>query len=274
VSGFRGAVACLFVGLSAFAQTEGSSRVIIRAARSADRRNAGVQLLPGGDLIASGVSVITLFSRAYDLPVNPSPRLSGLPGWTLTEKYDIEARAPANSISPALDDSAVRSRIQQILREVLANGFKLVMRVENKRMAVYALRVAGGGPKLDKSAIAEKDCILRTGPEACHDFAGGLGHPLNGQAIDMDDLVHYIGNWTDLPVVNRTELSGLFTISTEGWAPMRLPPPPPNATPTANPFAGLPTIFAVLSKVGLELNRQEEIVPVYTVERIERPVVQ
>jgi hypothetical protein len=39
----------------------------------------------------------------------------------------------------------------------------------------------------------------------------------------MDDLVHFIGNWTDLPVVNRTALSGLFTVNTEGWVPMRLP---------------------------------------------------
>ena len=52
---------------------------------------------------------------------------------------------------------------------------------------------------------------------------------------------------------------------------MRLPPPPPNATPAVNPFAGLPTIFSVLGKLGLELKRQEDILPVYTVERIERP---
>jgi hypothetical protein len=52
---------------------------------------------------------------------------------------------------------------------------------------------------------------------------------------------------------------------------MRLPPPPPNAPPDVNHFAGLPTIFSVLSKLGLELNRQQDILPVYTVERIERP---
>jgi hypothetical protein len=45
---------------------------------------------------------------------------------------------------------------------------------------------------------------------------------------------------------------------------MRLPPPPPGAAPAANPFAGLPTIFTVLGKLGLEL-------PVYTVEHIARP---
>lgn len=52
---------------------------------------------------------------------------------------------------------------------------------------------------------------------------------------------------------------------------MRLPPPPPGVTPDPNHFAGLPTIFTVLGKLGLELKRQNDILPVYTVERIERP---
>jgi uncharacterized protein (TIGR03435 family) len=74
-----------------------------------------------------------------------------------------------------------------------------------------------------------------------------------------------------LPVVNRTALSGLFTVNTEGWAPCGCPLRPPNTTPAVNPFVGLPTIFTVLGKLGLELKRQEDILPVYTVERIERP---
>jgi uncharacterized protein (TIGR03435 family) len=210
-----------------------------------------------------------LLSYAYDVPVNPSPRLSPLPNWT--EKYDIEAKARANAIPRGLQDSEVRSRTQQMIRELLADRFKLVMRVENKTMSVYALTVATGGPKLQKSAITEKDCTFDADPETCHNFVGGLGHPLNAKAIDMDDLAHYITNWTDLPVVNRTALSGLFTVNTEGWAPMRLPPPPPGVTPAGNPFAGLPAIFTVLGKLGLELKQQDDILPVYTVERIERP---
>jgi uncharacterized protein (TIGR03435 family) len=209
-------------------------------------------------------------SYAYDVPVNPSPRLSPLPDWTVREKYDIEAKAPANAIPPGLQNSEVRTRVQQMIRGLLADRFKLVMRVENKTMSVYALTVLKGGPRLQRSAIAEKDCVFDSGPEGCHTFVAGFGHPLNARAINMDDLAQYIGNWTDLPVVNRTALRGLFTVNTEGWAPMRLPPPPPNATPTANPFAGLPTIFTVLGKVGLELERHEDVLPVYTVERIER----
>jgi hypothetical protein len=56
-------------------------------------------------LIASAVPVITLLSYAYDVPVNPSPRLSPLPDWTLREKYDIEAKAPANA-TPAVNPFA------------------------------------------------------------------------------------------------------------------------------------------------------------------------
>jgi uncharacterized protein (TIGR03435 family) len=265
------AAVSLLVALPALAQSQAFATITIRPARSSDPRNARVQVLPNGDLIASAVPVITLLSYAYDVPVNPSPRLSPLPGWTLREKYDIEAKARPNAIPPGLQDSEVRSRIQQMIRGLLTDRFGLVMRVENRTMSVYALTVAGGGPKLQKSAISERACTFDTGPQACHSFVGGLGHPLNAKAIDMDDLVRYIGNWTDLPVVNRTKLSGLFATNTEGWVPMRLPPPPPNATPAVNPFAGLPTIFTVLGKLGLELKRQEAILPVYTAERIERP---
>jgi uncharacterized protein (TIGR03435 family) len=268
---FCRAIVYLLVALPAAAQSESFAAITIQPARSTDPRNARLQALPNGDLIAKAVSLITLLSYAYDVPVNPSPRLSPLPDWTVREKYDIEAKAPANALPPGLEDSEVRSRTQRMIRGLLADRFRLVMRVESKPMSVYALTVAAGGPKLQMSAIAEKDCTFNTDLEICHSFVGGLGHPLNGKAINMDDLAHYIGNWTDLPVVNRTALSGLFSVNTEGWTPMRLPPPPPNAAPAGNPFAGLPTIFTVLGKLGLELTRREDVLPVYTVERIERP---
>ena len=262
----------LLLALPVVAQSQAFATITIKPARSTNPPGARMQVLPSGDLIGSAVPVITLLSYAYDVPSNPSPRLSALPDWTIREKYDIEAKAPANAIPTSLQESEVRGRVQQMVRGLLADRFKLVMRVENKTISVYALTLASGGPKLQKSVMAEKDCTFQTGPEACHNFVGGLGHPLNAKAIDMDDLAHYISNWTDLPVVNRTALSGLFTVNTKGWAPMRLPPPPPNSTaPAANPFAGLPTIFTVLGKLGLELKRQEDTLPVYTMERIEHP---
>ena len=61
-------------------------------------------------------------------------------------------------------------------------------------------------------------------------------------------------------MINKTALDGLYAIETEGWLPMRLPPPPvgnvPN--PAARPSGAgdmtdpaRPTLFNVLQKLGL-----------------------
>lgn len=268
----KGAV-YLFVALPAVAQSQAFATITIRAARSNDQRSPRVQFLADGRFVATAAPVVTLLSFAYDVPVNGSSRLSTLPAWTVRERYDIEASAPANAIPPSLPRGVVRSRIQQMTRRLLADRFGLVMRSENKTMSVYALVVSSNGPKLQPSAMAEKDCSFETVPEGCHSFVGGLGHPLIAKAVDMDDVARYISNWTDLPVVNHTGLSGIFTVHTEGWVPMRLPPPPPNSAPGSSSFAALPTIFTVLGELGLGLDRQEDTLPVYTVEHIERPVV-
>jgi len=262
------AVVLLLLAWPAVAQSQAFEVISIKPAPSGDPRNMRMRVLPNGDLHASAVPVIMLLRYAYDVPVNESPRLSGLPDWR--ERYDIEAKAPANAVPPGLPESEKRSRRQGMIRALLAERFKLVMRVEEKSMSVYALGVASGGPNLRQSTIAEKDCIFDFGaPDSCHDFVMGRGHPLNARAVSMDDLAQYIEHWTDLPVVNRTAVNGLFAVETPGWRPMRLPPPPPGS-PLVR-FDDLPTIFTVLSKLGLELKQQEATVPVCTVEHIERP---
>jgi uncharacterized protein (TIGR03435 family) len=261
---------CFLVALSATAQSQVFEKITITPAHSPDPRGMRLQVLPDGDLRASAVNGITLLSYAYAVPSNPSSRLSSLPDWVYSDRWDIEAKAPASAMPAGLSDSEAQNRIQQMIRRLLADRFKLVMQSEKKPMSVYALTVASGGPKLQKSNIDTQNCIFDTAPDGCHSFVIGSGHPLNARAIDMDDLARYIENWTDLPVVNHTALTGLFTVNSEGWLPMQLPPPPPNGAGNVD-FSHLPTIFTVLGKLGLELQRQEDTLPVYTVERIERP---
>lgn len=259
------------LALPAGGQSPSFEAVSIRHARSADPRTMRLRVLPSGDLVADGAPVLWLLRYAFEVPVNPSPRLSGLPAWR--ETYDIEAKAPATAVPAGLPEREKRRRTQAMVRGLLADRFKLVMRVEQKTLPAYGLTVARGGANLRKSAIAETDCVFDTGtPESCHTFIDGRGHPLNARAINMDDLAQYIENWADRPVVNRTGVGGLFAVDTEGWAPMRLPPPPPGDAAAAR-FDDLPTIFTVLRTLGLEMTEQEAAVPVYTVERIERPAV-
>lgn len=267
MSVFCEAVVVLLLAVPAVARAQAFEVISVKPARADVPMR--MRVLPNGDLTASAVPVLLLLSYVYDVPLNPSPRLSGSPGWR--EMYDIEAKAPANAIPLALPESEKRRRAQAMIRGLLADRFKLVMRMEQRTMPVYVLSVANGGPNLQKAAIAEEDCVFDTSaPESCHNFIAGRGHPLNARAVNMDDLARYIENWADLPVLNRTAISGLFAVETDGWTPMRLPPPPPGSPPGAG-FDDLPTIFTVLRKLGLELKQQDATVPVYTVVQIERP---
>lgn len=235
------------------------TRIEVEPARSKDPQSSRVRVLPNGNLIATSVNAITLISEGYGVPANPSDRLSALPPWVYSERYDIEAEASPSGKHMSPSD---------IFRRVLADRFHLVMRTENKSMSAYALVVAQGGSKLKQAPPS--DCIFDTAPEGCHTFVIGFGHPLNARAVNMDDLANYIENWTDLPVANRTSLDGLFTISTEGWRPMRLPPPPPNGAGNVD-FTHLRTIDKVLGNLGLKLQKEAATLPVHTVVQIQHP---
>jgi uncharacterized protein (TIGR03435 family) len=269
---FRWAIVCFFVAVPALAQSQTFERITIKPVRSVDPRSMRLQVLPDGELIAHAVLVIDLISYAYDVPSNPSPRLNSVPDWIYGDRYDIEAKASPYAITTTSRDGETQLRVKQMIRRLLADRFGLVMRVDRQRMPTYAMTVSSSGLRLQRSGVTPKDCIFDTAPEGCHAFPIGFGHPLNANAVSMDDLVCYIENWTDLPPVNRTNLSGLFIMHTEGWLPMRLPPPPPNGNGRVD-FSSLPTIFTVLGKLGLELHRQNLILPVYTIERLEHPAV-
>src|SRR5690348_11336749 len=141
MSALSPALLYFLVTLPAPAQAQAFKTITIKPASPTAPRNPKIRVLPDGGVVATAVPVISLLSYAYDIPVNPSPRLSSLPEWTARERYDIEAKAPSGAIPPGIQDSELRSRVQQMMRGLLADRFGLVMRAENKTMPVYALTV-------------------------------------------------------------------------------------------------------------------------------------
>ncbi len=159
MAGIGKAVVCVLVAWPAIAQSQTSEKIIIKPAFSADPRSKRLQVLPNGDLKARAVSVNTLLSYAYDVPVNPSPRLFSLPDWTSSERYDIDENA--HKATTALSqDSEAQNQAKQMIRRLLADRFQLVMRVERKRMPVYALSVSSSGPKLQRSTMQREKLHL------------------------------------------------------------------------------------------------------------------
>ena len=226
--------------------------------------------------------VVMLIATAYGLPFNPSRRLSGGPDWIRGREgvYDIEAKG---SFPDGLSYEAREEREKLMLQGLLADRFKLAIRREMKELPVYVLSVDKGGPKLEKADISEEACaesatqagpVSRPGQIPCHVFFGGRGRGLHAQAVTMADLVSYVENWTDRPLLDKTGLRGLYKIETQPFLPMEVaaaPPAPGTKGEAGIDLADLPTLFQVFEKLGLKMKPGKDKVETYVINDIQKP---
>jgi uncharacterized protein (TIGR03435 family) len=235
-----------------------------------------MEVLPGGTLMYTSLPLRAIVSQAYNLPFNSLEWLSG-PEWINSERFDIEAKAPAGVIPAGLPETQRNDKSILMLQSVLADRFRMTTHWETKQGPVYSLTVSKNGLKLPKAKIAEEDCpevSSRTG--YCHLFVGGQGNGVHGKRVEISDLVTFLDNWTDRPVIDNTGVKGLFDIDTEGWVPMRpRPGPPPGTEPSAEDRADAdparPTLQQALDKVGLRLESTKGPFQILVIDHVERP---
>ena len=116
------------------------------------------------------------------------------------------------------------------------------------------LTVARNGPKLPKADIEGKDCpdgsaaTAADADKVCHRFNGGRGRGLHARAADTSDLVKFVQNWTDRPLIDETGLQGLYRFETEPWLPME--PDPSRTSVDGVETTSLPTLFTVFERLG------------------------
>jgi uncharacterized protein (TIGR03435 family) len=161
-----------------------------------------------------------------------------------------------------------------MLQSLLADRFHLKIHYENREVPVYAVVVAKNGPKLEKSKMTEIDC--KEGDpvgKGCHTIMGGMGRGLHGEAITVGDMIAYVENWTDRPLIDETGLTGLYNVQTSGWTPLRpgAPPAPGAKGEDGRDLADVPTLFTVLDGLGLKLESRKAPVKVYVIDHLEKP---
>jgi uncharacterized protein (TIGR03435 family) len=271
---------CVLTALQGHAQSPAFEVASVKPNNSGDFRLLRMQTLPNGRFSARALPVRALLVYAYNLPINPSERLSGVPDWANREMFDIEAKAPDGAFPPGVPSTEADAKMRDMLKALLADRFKLAMRRETKEVSIYALTVAKGGPRMQKATILERNCeVASLERVGCHQFMGGMGRGIHAKAVNMHDLAGFIENWTDHPVLDRTGLEGMFAMDTDGWSPMRAPIAPrepidPNARPSGDGDMNdptRPTLFTVVRKLGLDLKPRQGPVGIYLVEHIERP---
>ena len=225
-----------------------------------DDRRVMFRMAPGGGFMATGVTVRQLIAQAWDVR---EFQISGGPGWLSSDRFDINAKGPADS-----PQMVPREQMQAMLRNLLQERFALKIREDKKEMPAYVLVAAKNGPKLTASPDSGQG-QQRPGVRL------GRGM-ISAKDSSMEMLARMLSQQLGRPVVDKTGLKGNYEFELH-WTPeagemAHLPGPPPgDAGPASAPADG-PTIFAaVQEQLGLKLDSQKSEVPFITVESVSKP---
>jgi uncharacterized protein (TIGR03435 family) len=228
-----------------------------------------------GSVVTTNLRMRALIATAH--AVRPD-RIVGSPAWFDRERFDITARAPADT-----PDNLLRP----MLRALLAERFGFMFHTEMREMPVYALIVVRGngrsGPNLKASTQCDPDAINTLGPRTgdpalpigkrpCTVISGFDGRGtayITGGARPIAAVVEALQNpglqgMVDRPVVDRTGLTGTydFDLRFAAAAALAAAPDAPN----------LPSIFtAIQEQLGLKLETSRGPVEMFVIDSVERP---
>jgi uncharacterized protein (TIGR03435 family) len=189
----------------------------------------------------SWVTVQTLFSLAYRAK---AVQISG-PKWFDSDHFDIVAKLP--------EQEASEEELRSMLQALLEQRFRIAFHMENRNLRAYGLLVAKGGVKAVPIGGEVKDVQTR--------FNGSRRH-LSGK-VTMGYLAGLLSNLVDRPVVDLTDLKGVYDVALD-WSE-------DGGAGAPEQTSDLPTLFTALQEsLGLRLDNREAPVEVYVIDRAER----
>ena len=216
----------------------------------------------GGRYEVRNASMVDLVRTAYG--VDPDKVLGG-PSWLEMNRYDVNAKAPAN---------ATAAQLKLMLRDLLAERFKLVVHNDKKDLPTYAVR-AGKKPLL-KESDGTGDAGCHPAPAASGQNGGGMLN-MNGvqftlgpdfmiswlcQNITMAAFAEALHNMPadgigNNPLVDETGIKGAFDFNLKYALIVR-----PDS-------GGVGIIDAVDKQLGLKLEPTKAPLPVIVVDSVE-----
>jgi uncharacterized protein (TIGR03435 family) len=195
-----------------------------------------------------------MIAAAYEL--NPAEVMGG-PAWLESDHFDIAAVTPGD-VRPTHDEQ------MSMLRNLLADRFKLTFHRESKEFSIYELSVAKGGPKLKASSAAPDDPPQTISTVYPHRLV------MPARNVAMSDFVSVLQRAIlDRPVVDKTGLKGRFDFDLE-WAPDETQfGGAISAAPEDSPSA--PLFSAIQQQLGLKLTATRGPVDTLVVDKVEGP---
>jgi uncharacterized protein (TIGR03435 family) len=205
--------------------------------------------------------VVQAFSPQPTISIEDD-RILGLPHWTKSERYDVEAKVGDEDVPKWKALSLAQQRVA--LRSVLVKRFNLQFHHETRERPTYSLVVAKNGPKLHKVQPGETYPNGVTGP----DSAGGRGAAIvtPGKIVLPRSSLSVLANLLSSqglshPVVDKTGLTDIYDITLR-WSPEDI----------GSSDASLPSLFTALQEqLGLKLEYNKNPIDVIVIDHIEKP---
>jgi uncharacterized protein (TIGR03435 family) len=167
------------------------------------------------------------------------------PAWVDTACFDIVAKPPA---------SYKHEDLQSLLRNLLADRFKLSVHNDSKEMTAYVLTVAKDGPKFHEA----------TKPRGY--FTARPGH-IDGARVSMKRFIGALKGMFPRPIIDETGLSAEYEIKLE-WTPDQAAAMPAGDEQVPDPGVSIST--ALRDQLGLRLQTRKAPVEIVIVDHIEK----
>ncbi len=159
----------------------------------------------GHHFIFRGANLDDMIALGYGMHTK---QIVGAPDWAGKDLFDVEG-------TPDVPGTPNQKQIQSLLQNLLADRFQLKFHNEQRELAVYAITVAGGGPKLTQTTARPDDASgMGFGPNP-----GGQGVTAMGRNLTMPDFAMWFQSAvTDRPVVDQTGIKGRYDLRLK-WTP-------------------------------------------------------
>jgi uncharacterized protein (TIGR03435 family) len=215
-----------------------------------------------GHFIVINATPMQLLEFAYNLS---GSRILGVAAWATSAKYDIEAKS-----DPALAEKLAlvpypnaKDQLLKMVQLLLADRFHLAAHLESRELPVYELVAAKDGMKFSPVKDGPKNIV------DSNSRGGNVSIAITRSSHAMNDLADVLSRYTGRVVLDKTGLSGIYTISLT-FTPDDSRSAIPNPAITSAD-AG-PSVFTALKEqLGLELKSSKGRVDVLVVDHIDPP---
>jgi uncharacterized protein (TIGR03435 family) len=230
----------------------------------------------GGRLNAPIATAAGLVRWAYRPPA-PGPafyneyQIVGAPDWFDRDRFAVEAKAETGSRVVTTEE------IQEMLRSLLEDRFRLKVHRETRELPMYDLVLAKGGLKMK---LSEDQTPPDPAPRGRRGTAAGpvrgrtdikvaeagnvFSVTMAGTAVSMPVFINTLQEGMDRPIVDKTGIEGLYDFKVTFTIP-----PGPNGTPAdADIYVSM---LSVLQELGLKVESTKAPNSVLVIDRIEKP---